>query len=386
MGGSVGGILGGIAGGVGGFALSGGNPMGAMAGYSLGSGLGSAIDGPPDVSGAYADAASQQAAAAQRAADMAQFRPIGVTTGFGASKFDYNGQGILSGASYELTPELKAIRDRALAAAGQYNPEQLGQYAQPLYGAGAGLLNLGQQYLAQSPEQAAAQAMAQRQGLLAPGRAAEDARLAAANYGRGTGGLGVNTGTGSAPANPLAQALYNARAQQDAELAAQADLLGQQRTTFGSGLLTSGAGVLGQVPTLTSAGYAPLTTQLGMASTVEGLGQQALDIGSALGQKVSTAGANAGQSLLTGSLASAQTNLAGNVAQSGINAAANTSLMNSLGGVFGSLGSMGGANSMTGSWFDNLLGNQSTASLYNTNPYSEQTRQLAAQEQGFWGK
>jgi hypothetical protein len=380
--GSSAGIIGGIAGGVGGFAL--GGPQGAMMGYSLGSSLGSAIDGPPDISGAYADAASQQAAAAQRASDMAQFRPVGVTTGFGSSQFDYNGQGALSGASYQLTPELQAIRDRALAAAGQYNPEQLGQYAQPLYGAGAGLLSLGNQYLAQSPDQAAAQAMAQRQALLAPGRAYEDARLGSANFGRGTGGLGVQTGTGSAPSNPLAQALYNARAQQDAELAAQADLLGQQRTTFGSGLLTSGAGVLGQIPTLTSAGYAPLTTQLGMASTVEGLGQQALDIGSALGAKSSTAGSNAGQLLLRGSLDSAQTGLAGSVAQAGINSAANTSLMNSLGGAFGSLGGMGGGNSMTGSWFDNLLGNQSTASLYGTNPFSQQTSMLAAQEQGFW--
>ena len=353
MGGSVGGLLGGVAGGIGGFML--GGPAGAAAGYSLGSGLGSAIDGPPDVSSYYSDAAAQQAAYGQQAASMAQFRPIGITTGFGASKFDYNPQGILSGASYELTPELKAIRDRALAAAGQYNPEQLGQYAQPLYGAGAGLLSLGQKYLAQSPEEAAATAMAQRQALLAPGRAAEDARLATANFGRGTGGLGVQTGTGSAPSNPLAQALYNARAQEDARLAAEADLLGQQRATYGAGLLTSGAGILGQVPTLTSAGYAPLTTQLGMASTVEGLGQQALDIGSALGQRVSTAGANAGQMLLRSGLESAQTGLAGNIAQAGINASANTSALGSLGSVFGGLG-QGGAYSGLGSWFGNLIG------------------------------
>jgi hypothetical protein len=218
------------------------------------------------------------------------------------------------------------------------------------------LFGLGQQYLATSPEQAAAQAMAQRQALLAPGRAAEEARLATANFGRGTGGLGVQTGTGTAPSNPLAQALFNARAQQDAQLAAEADVLGQQRATFGAGLFGTGANLLSQVPSLTSAGYAPLTTQLGLAESVEGLGQRALDLSSSLGARQSTAGAQSGDALLRGGLASAQTGLAGNIAQQGINAAGQTSLLNTLGGVFSS--------PSVGNWFGSLIGGGSSGGAY----------------------
>jgi hypothetical protein len=351
------GIIGGVAGGIGGALL--GGPAGAATGFQLGSGVGGMLGGGgggSNVSGYYNDAAAAQQAAAQQAAQMAQFRPIGITTGFGSSTFGYNPQGQLSSASYQLTPELQAIQQRALAAASAYNPEQIGQMAQPL-GAGAeSLFGLGQQYLATSPQEAAATAMAQRQALLAPGRAAEEARLMTTNFGRGTGGLGVQTGTGSAPSNPLAQALFNARAQQDAELAAQSDLLGQQRATFGAGLFGTGANLLSQVPALSSAGYAPLTTRLGLAESVEGLGQRALDIGSSLGARTSTAGAQAGNYLLRGGLESAQTGLAGNIAQAGINAAGQTSLLNQLGGVF--------SNPSVGNWFGSLIGGGSTGGAY----------------------
>lgn len=343
------GVIGGIAGGIGGALL--GGPQGAMMGYQLGSGLGSAVGGQDaagQVGGYYSNAAAQQAEYARQAQQGALFRPVGMTTAFGKSNFGYDPYGNLTSAGYELTPELQAIRDRALASAGAYNPEQLGQMAQPLGAGATSLFNLGQQYLATSPQQAAAQAMAERQALLAPGRAAENAQLSAANFGRGTGGLGINTGTGGAPSNPLAQALYNARAKQDAELAAQSDLLGQQRATYGGGLLTQGAGILGQVPTLTSAGYAPLTTQLGMAQSVEGMGQQALDLSSSLAARQSTAGAQAGNLLLRGGLESSMTGLAGNIAQAGINATQQSALQNQLGSVF--------SNPKVGNWFGDLIG------------------------------
>jgi hypothetical protein len=221
---------------------------------------------------------------------MAQFRPMGMTTAFGSSQFADDGTG-----SYTLSPELKAIQDRLFGAAGQYDPTQIGAMAQPLTGGAQSLFNLGQQYLATSPEQAAQQYMAQQQGLLAPGRAAEEARLSTANFGRGTGGLGVQTGTGTAPSNPLAQALFNARAQQDATLAAQADEFGQKRAVFGAGLFGTGGELLGQVPRLTSAGYSPLETQLGLLGTTERLGQQPFMLSQDLANQYAQAGARAGQ-------------------------------------------------------------------------------------------
>lgn len=350
------GIIGGVAGGIGGAML--GGPSGAMMGYQLGSGLGSAVGGSggsgsaSSVGGYYSDAAAQQAAYAQQAQQGAMFRPVGMTTAFGSSNFGYDPYGNLTSAGYTLTPEMQAIRDRAIAAAGAYNPELIGQMAQPLLGAGSGLFKLGGDYLETSPQEAAAKAMAERQALLTPGRAAEDARLYSTNFGRGTGGLAVNTGTGGAPSNPLAQALFNARAQQDAELAAQAEQLGQARTTYGAGLFSEGGRLLSQVPSLTSAGYAPLTTQLGLAQSVEGMGQQALDLSSALAARQSTAGAQAGNLLLKGGLESSMTGLAGNIAQGGIQSTQQTALQNTLGSVF--------SNPKIGNWFGSLIGGGST--------------------------
>lgn len=252
-----------------------------------------------------ADAAKGQAealrAAAERASAMAQFKPMGMTTNFGTSAFTPEGQG-----SYQLSPELQAISNRLMGYAGGYDPTQIGATAQPLTGGAQSLFNLGQQYLATSPQQAAQDYMTSQQALLAPGRTAEEARLATANFGRGTGGLGVQTGTGSAPSNPLAQALFNARAQADAKLAAEADVYGQKRAVFGAGLFGTGSELLGQVPALTTAGYNPLQTQLNLLGGVEKLGQQPFLLSQDLANQYATAGAKAGQLYLEPQAAAAQ--------------------------------------------------------------------------------
>jgi hypothetical protein len=276
-----------------------GGSVASIAGPALGL-AGGLISGGKAASAAKGQAEALRAAG-ERASAMAQFRPMGMTTAFGTSQFTPEGQG-----SYQLSPELKAIQDRLFGAAGQYDPTQIGAMAQPLTGGAQSLFNLGQQYLATSPEQAAQQYITQQQGLLAPGRAAEEARLASANFGRGTGGLGVQTGTGTAPANPLAQALFNARAQEDARLAAEADVYGQKRAVFGAGLFGTGGDLLGQVPRLTSAGYAPLETQLGLLGTTERLGQQPFMLSQDLANQYAQAGARAGQLYMQPQAAAAQ--------------------------------------------------------------------------------
>ena len=239
-------------------------PWGAAAAAAV---VGGSIIQGNKAAGAARDAANAQREAGQQAAEMQKFRPVGITTGFGSSEFTQGPYGVES-AKYTLTPEMQALRDRRIAEATAYDPTQLGQYAQPLYGAGQQLFGLGQQYLATSPEQAAQQYMSQQQGLLASSRAADLSRVGAANFGRGTGGLGVNTGVGGAPSNPLAQALFNAQARQDLELAANADVYGRQRTQFGADLYNVGGGLMGKVPALTSQGYGPLQTQLGLAGSI----------------------------------------------------------------------------------------------------------------------
>jgi hypothetical protein len=191
--------------------------------------------------------------------------------------------------------------------------------------------------------------MSQQQGLLAPGRAAEEARLATANFGRGTGGLGVQTGTGTAPANPLAQALFNARAQQDATLAAQADEYGQKRAVFGAGLFGTGGELLGQVPRLTTAGYGPLEAQLGLLRTTETMGQDPFRLSQALAGQYSQAGAQAGKLYLDPQKEAAQA----------YGQYQGYSPMGSaLSAIGGGMGGMGGGSSGGGasSWFSGLFG------------------------------
>ena len=297
--------------------------------------------------GKAADAAKGQAealrAAAERASAMALFKPMGMTTAFGSSQFTPEGAG-----SYQLSPELQAIQQRLFGAAGGYDPTQLGTAAQPLMGGAAGLFNLGQQYLATSPEQAAQQYMTQQQGLLAPGRAAEEARLATANYGRGTGGLGVQTGTGSAPSNPLAQALFNARAQEDARIAAQAEQAGMARTKFGAGLFGTGGEILGQVPRLTTAGYGPLEAQLGLLKTTEAMGQDPFRLSQELAGRYSGAGAQAGQLYLQPQQAAA-TAYSQYQGYSPMGSA-----LSAIGGGMGGMGGGGGGGAS--SWFSGLFG------------------------------
>jgi hypothetical protein len=241
------------------------------------------------------------------AAEAQKFRPVGLTTRFGTSQFKMSPEGYVESAGYTVSPELKAIQDRLLTQAGEYRPERIGQMAAPLGTAAEGLFNLGGQYLATSPEQAAQDYMRQQQALLAPGRERALSSVQSRLFGTGRGGLGVQTGTGSAPTSPELQAYYNALAQQEGQLASQADLYGRERALFGSSLFGKGADLLGQVPTLTTQGYGPLQTQLGLASELERLGQTPLDIGAQLGGRSATAGANVGQSLLTGGLSAART-------------------------------------------------------------------------------
>jgi hypothetical protein len=135
---------------------------------------------------------------------------------------------------------------------------------------------------------------------------------------QGRGGLSVGA-TGARPSGaaglgattPEMEAYYNAIAQQDAQLAAQAQQAGQQNVAFGAGLFGTGAGMLGQYQAGQVGALSPFSTYLGAGSTIESLGQQPLDIGAQLGGRAATAGANVGQSLLQGGLSAARTQQAG---------------------------------------------------------------------------
>ena len=337
----------------------------------------------------------------------AQFRPIGMTTRFGTSNFAFDPvTGRLIDANYNLSPEAKAQQDRlaALASAGltqaegaqaQFAPLQRG--AQSLFGLGQGFLDaktdprlaeiasqyltqspeskrltalggdyltaspesrrltaLGGQYLAQSPEQVAQNYLNQQMALLQPGRELELANLQNRLQQQGRGGLSVAQGGTLGATTPELQALYNARAQQEAQLAAGAQQAGQQqvqfgaglvgtgqqlgiqgqqfganligsgqqlgiqgqqfgmdtlakqqaleqqRLAFGSGLFSQGSGLLGQYYGGQQAAYAPYTTAMGQVQNLEQLAQQPFNTSLALAQQQAQAGFNAGQLGLRG--------------------------------------------------------------------------------------
>ena len=308
-------------------------PWGAAA-VVAGSVIGGVLQGDAAQSAANTSADAQRYAADQAAA-AARFTPYNVTTGFGSSNFSGNN------ASYTLSPELQAIRDRTISQAGAYDPNQITTAAQPLFGGAASAFKLGQQYLATSPEQAAADYMANQRNLLAPGYEQQLAGIRNQQYQTGRTGLatGGTTAGNLAQTNPELAAYYNAKAQQERTTAAQADQYGQQRSTYGLNLFNTGGGLLGQVPSLTTQGYGPLQTQLGLAGTIEGYGQQALDIGAQLGGRSATAGANVAQSLLTGGINAARTQQVGNA-------------YSPVGSVLQGVGNSSALNS----WFQNQIG------------------------------
>ena len=288
-------------------------PWGAIIGGGLGL-LGSSMQSRAQESAAQTSAQSTLEAA-RIAADAARFRPVGITTGFGASQFGFDPSGNLVSAGYTLSPELQAQRNRlmALSGMGLNQAEQAPMAYAPLGQAAQGLFGLGLKYLAQTPEQVAQQYMQQQQGLRAPGREQQLAQLQNRMFQTGRGGLSVGgtSGAGGGVAlgatNPELQAYYNALAQEDAQLAAQAQQAGQQQLAFGTNLFGTGANLLGGMYGGQVAALSPYTTYLGGAGTVEQLGQQPLDIGAQLGGRSATYGANVGRSLLEGGFGAART-------------------------------------------------------------------------------
>ncbi len=180
------------------------------------------------------------------------------------------------------------------------------QQFSPSTGAQA-LTSLGQQYVAQSPEEVAAQYIQQQQDLLAPSRERQYAQLQNQLFQTGRGGLSVGA-TGLRPSGagglgattPEMEAYYNSLAQQDLQLASQAQEAGQRNVAFGAGLFGTGADLMSQYQAGQVGALSPFTTYLGAGSAIEELGQQPLQLGMELGGRSASAGGNVGQFLLAG--------------------------------------------------------------------------------------
>jgi len=264
----------------------------AIAGSSL---IGSSMAGRSAEKAANTSAQAQLESA-RIAAEEQRFRPVGITSRFGSSRFGFGPEGRLESAGYTASPEIQALQERLAALYGT----SLGQ-AERAPAISEGLFGLGQQYLAETPAQARQQYIAEQQALLDPIRQQEEQRLASSVFGRGRAGLNIG-----AQGQPELAALANARRTQDLQLAAEADRAAQQRIGFGAGLFGTGIGLQTQ-------SLAPFQQQFGTQQLLEQAALQPLDIGAQLGGRTATAGANVGQSLLTGGLGAAQTQLQGSL-------------------------------------------------------------------------
>ena len=262
-------------------------------------------------------AANAQLEAARIAAESSRFRPVGVTGSFaGQPRYTYDAQGNVTNVDLGISPELQAYRQQLSGLTSQQLQQGLmapQQYA-PLQSAAGGLFDLSSRYLGQSPEEVAQKYIATQQDLLAPTRERQLADLRNRNFQTGREGLSVG-GTGLRPggglglsaANPEMEAYYNALAQQDLQLASNAEQEARNRILFGQNLATGGAGLLGGYYAGQTNALTPFQTSLGLQGSIENLGMTPLQVGAELGGRSATAGANAGRYLLTGGLGAAET-------------------------------------------------------------------------------
>ena len=236
--------------------------------------------------------------ATQTGVEASQFRPVGMTTRFGTSNYTYDPvTGRMTSAGYQLSPEAKNAQDRlvGLAGRGLTQAEAAQQQFAPLQTGAQNLFGLGNQYISQSPQDVAQNYINQQMQLLQPGREMELANLQNRLQQQGRAGLSVAQGGSLGATTPELQALYNARAQQEAVLAANAQQAGQQNVLFGAGLLGQGSQAMGQYYGGQQAAYSPYTTALGQVQALEGAAQQPLLMGAKLAEQASSAGANAGR-------------------------------------------------------------------------------------------
>jgi len=278
------------------------------------------------------------------AKQSAQFRPIGMTTRFGSSQFGFDPvTGQLTSAGYTLDPQAKNAQDRfvKLAESGLQQAEGAQQAFAPLQTGAQSLFGLGNKYLAQNPQDVAQNYLNQQMALLQPGRETELANLQNRLQQQGRGGLSVAQGGTMGATTPELQALYNARAQQEAQLAANAQQYGQQQVAFGAGLLGTGAQTMGNYYTGQQQAYAPYTTALGQVQGLETAAQQPFTMGANLGQQSAQAGFNVGQLGLKGAgqsvaLATGQAATTNPYATALGGLASSNAFGQALGGLFGS--------------------------------------------------
>ncbi len=216
---------------------------------------------------ALIDFSNRQAELANKTLEMGKFQPVGVTTRFGTSAFTTDPTTGAITPSYTLSPEAKAYQD-ALARMGT-----------TALTTGEDVMNLGRQYIGESPEAVRNRYIQTQQALLAPQQEQALAALRNRQAATGRGGLAFGaTSDGMMATNPEMAAYYNALAQTQRQLAANAETQYQNQVNFGTGLMTNAT--------------TPFTNVFGAQKGVELAAQQPLELSTNFANTAATRGSD----------------------------------------------------------------------------------------------
>lgn len=213
--------------------------------------------------------ATARANLANEVKNMGKFTPVGITTTFGTSNFVTDPVTGAITPSYTLSPTAKAYQD------------SLGALGTTALTSAQNIMNLGNQYIGESPEAVRQRYINTQASLLAPGQEAELAKIRnnLANTGRGGLSFGA-TSDGMAATNPELAAYYNSLAMTNRKLAADAETQYQNQVNFGTGLLGGAT--------------TPFTNVFNAQKSVEAQAQQPLTLSTDFANTVATRGAAQG--------------------------------------------------------------------------------------------
>ena len=266
-----------------------GNPMLSMAGSAIGQ-----YGASKKLAQQAGETSQQYAARMAQAGQQGFFRPVDVKTLYGQSNFEVDPTtGQLKSAGYTASDAVQADQARFgdLMQTGLNTAEQAVPFAQQYSAPAQGLFNLGQDYLADTPEQARQNYMQQQMAALRPYDIEEEQRLLAMGFGRGTTGLSVGAG-----GNPMLKALQESRNRRGLQLAAGAEDAAQQQINFGTSQLTKASGLMGTGYDAMTAALSPYQNYLRQQSGLEDLAKQPFQMGLNAGATAMTGqqyGANA---------------------------------------------------------------------------------------------
>jgi len=226
-----------------------------------------------------------------KAIEAAKFKPYSVTTGFGTSNFNTDGQT----AGYTLDPRLAGFRDLFYRGAEGMAPTQaqtdyakgVSQYGMDLFGKASNL----------DTGQIARDYYNSQQNILNPQRMQENVQLADTLFKTGRTGAGVgmtNVGGTTGYINPEQFALLSAREGQNAELALNSTDRARQMQIDD---INKALGYYGVGQTLKQSPYDAMNSLFGYGAGIEKLGLSPLSLGVDIGTSASSAGANVGRLL-----------------------------------------------------------------------------------------